>query len=500
MALAPPGRALALAVALLLPPASLAGLAGCSRDGLPAAPAAPGPAAAPGDDGPDILPASRPNILLILVDELRADALSIGGHPFFSSPAIDRIGQEGAWFPRAFVTTSLCAPSRATMLTGRYAHEHGIDSIWEDLPYRTPNFGAQLRAAGYATAWVGKWHLQREALPHPGFERWVSFPGQGSYRDPGLNVDGRWTAHQGHMTDILHGYAEEFLDGGHDRPFLLVLSHLAAHSPWDPPDRFVGMFDGVDLPLPANWGTPPAGSKPGWLGCREFDGEAMQRRIRSYYEHLASVEESTGRLLARLESMGILDDTLVLLVGDNGYQLGEFGLSDKRTAYEPSMGIPILARHPASIAAGTVAAGTLALNLDIASTITHAAGAPRLAGDRGIPLQQQASGARHRPCFLYSYELDWRGPNPLYQCVPTIRAVRTLDWKYIEYSGHRATHAPELYFLAGDPLEMRNFAGLPGYATVQAQLVAEMAELRRELGDVAAPAPARPRGLVLRSP
>lgn len=149
----------------------------------------------------------RPNIVFILIDDLRWDELSIAGHPFIKTPHIDRIGKEGARFRNAFMTTPLCSPSRASFLTGQYAHTHGItDNVDRSAAsHKLATFPLLLHQAGYETAFVGKWHMGNDDKPRPGFDRWVSFKGQGTYRDPDINEDGKSVKPSGYITDILSG-------------------------------------------------------------------------------------------------------------------------------------------------------------------------------------------------------------------------------------------------------------------------------------------------------
>ncbi len=174
---------------------------------------------------------SRPNIVFILVDDLRWDELGIAGHPYLKTPNIDRLGREGAFFPNAFMTTPLCSPSRAGFLTGQYPHTHGIiDNVDRSAAsHRLITFPLLLKEAGYETAFIGKWHMGNDDTPRPGFDRWVSFKGQGSYRDPDFNIDGVSIKGSGYITDLLNGHAVDFIKRRHDKPFLIYLAHKAIH-------------------------------------------------------------------------------------------------------------------------------------------------------------------------------------------------------------------------------------------------------------------------------
>lgn len=435
----------------------------------------------PAEEAP---PATRPNLLLFIVDDMRFDAAGFAGHPVFQSPQMDRLAAEGAVFDDAFVITSLCSPSRATMLTGRYTHEHGVTDIWTDLDPGETTFAGLLRDSGYETAWIGKWHLDRAGAPHPDFDHWISFPVHGRYLDPLLNVDGQVEVAQGHMTDVITDRALAFLELPRDRPFFLAVSHPAVHQPWIPQARFDGLYAGAGIELPATWDDGNPG-KPSYLGCRataETD-EQMRDLVRDYLDLLAGVDESLGLLLDGLQAQGILDDTMVMLIGDNGYLLGEHGMLDKRTAYEPSMRIPLVVRYPRWFGAGTRVADNLALNLDVPVTLLDAAGVPVPTTMRGSSLRALAEGSVVRDEFLYQYFRD-----PQSEITPEIRALRTLDLKYIR---HPDSFEPEeLYDLRNDQDETLNLAGDAAWSDELGQMRQRLDELQADLGDSGPPSAA----------
>ena len=400
-----------------------------------------------------VVAAQPPNLLLILVDDLRADALGHAGHPFFKSPHIDRLAAEGARFADAFVITSLCSPSRATLLTGLYTHEHAVWGIWQRLDPNLPTVPRALRAAGYETAWVGKWHLDATDAPNSDFDHWVSFLGQGSYADPMLNVDGESIRYDGHMTDALTEAALAYLQRPRERPFFLGISHLAAHAPYLAQHRFHGDFDDKTIRAPESAREDRA-LKPAYLECRRTKPEELLRAVRGYFELLSGVDESVGKILAALEQSGELDDTLIVFTSDNGYFLGEHGLSDKRAAYEESIRIPLIVRYPAWFAKSTVVRDNLALNLDVGRTLLDAAGLPPLANMRGHSLRDLAQGSARRDRFYYVYYQENSPDNPRANCTPSLVALRTLTEKLIV---HPLAEEPiEIYDLSEDPHEMRN--------------------------------------------
>lgn len=421
--------------------------------------------------------AKRPNILVILVDDLRWDALSVSGHPFFKSPNIDRIGNEGAIFRNAFVVHSLCSPSRATLLTGAYSHQHGV--INNDIPLKPsiPTVPKILQAAGYETAFIGKWHMGSvTAHPQPGFSRWVSFKGQGSYIDPELNVDGKTLNAQGHMTDILTDFTLEFLSKDRAAPFFAVLSHIAVHDPLTVQERFVGKYEKENVTLPVSYGEDPS-EKPEFLRCRSFRNDSLlTNKVKRYFETLDGIDECVGKLLDKLSEKGILDETLIVFTSDNGYFFGEHNLVDKRMAYEESMRVPLLVRYPNWFKVSAVFPRLLALNLDIAPTLLEAAGIAAPASMQGVSLRKLANGEAQRQSFLYEYFYI-----PRESCTPTMRAVRTQNYKYVTYFD--TTQTEELYDLIKDPIEMRNLIKDSTYTAVLQRLRFQLDSLRVATGD-----------------
>jgi N-acetylglucosamine-6-sulfatase len=423
------------------------------------------------------LNSSPPNILIILVDDLRADALGVTGHPFFKSPNIDRIAKEGVLFQNAFVVHSVCSPSRATLLTGLYTHHHRVFENNIPLDPRLSTVPKILQASGYETALIGKWHMgYNDDQPKPGFNRWVSFFGQGKYLDPLINVDGRQIQATGHMTDILTDYALEFLGRDRQQPFFLILSHKAVHDPFTAQPRFSGQYKNANIVLPQTWGENLS-TKPAFLEeyGRFFSNLDFKKRTQWYYECLAGVEESVGKILAKLAEKKTLDSTLIIFIGDNGYMLGEHNLSDKRLAYEESIRIPLFVRYPKWFTPGS-RANTMALNLDVAPTLLEAAGIGAARNLPGISLQKLASGEVKRNNFLYQYFFD-----PITSMVPPIRAIRTHDYKYITYADFNATN--ELYDLRNDPIEKNNLIDNPAFAPILRRLRFQLDSLRLAAGD-----------------
>jgi len=429
--------------------------------------------------------AARPNLVFIYTDDQRWDAMSCAGHPFLKTPNMDRIAREGVRFRNAFVTLPLCSPSRASFLTGQYAHTHRVttNANNSDLSRQLSTFPRLLQQAGYETAFVGKWHMGNDDSPRPGFDRWVSFRGQGVYNDPPLNIDGQATKAQGYMTDILADHAVGFLRRAHAKPFLLYMGHKAVHGPFTPAERHKDLYSTEPIPCPPsikdNLEGKPALRRP--AGEKQYTPEVQaqlrgpnENLIRNQLRCLAAVDESVGRVLAALEETGQLDDTLVIFTSDNGYFWGEHGLGDKRAAYEESIRIPMVVRYPKLIRARAVRDDAV-LNIDVAPTLLEVAGAPPAPAMQGrsmLPLLQGRSGGWRRS-FLAEYFHE-----PQFPRVPSWQAVRTDRWKYIRYT--ELKDMDELYDLKADPYEMRNLVADPKAAGALRQMRAELEELVRQ--------------------
>lgn len=419
----------------------------------------------------------RPNIVLFLVDDLRYDVLGASGGTVFASPNIDRIAHEGAIFEKAFVVTSLCSASRATVLTGLHTAEHGVRNICTTLDLSRKTIAGALRDSGYRTAWIGKWHLAGDARPHPDFDRWVSFVAQGAYVDPRLNEDGVDVQTTGHMTDLLTERTVQFLQTHPvGQPYFLGVSHLAVHVPYVPQERFAGAYADAVITLGPGH-EDDLSDNPLFLGCRQWDRDPVEA-TREYLAMLAGVDDSMGQILAALEARGDLDNTLFVFTSDNGYLLGEHGLGDKRAAYEESIRIPLFVRFPAWFTAGTRANASMALNLDLGITLLAAAQIAPLAGMRGIDLREQASGATIRDRFLYVYQQDLC-TTELARCTPTLRAIRTFEHKLVRLP--RGTEN-ELFDLVNDPYELTNLNREPQYTALRDSLGLQLTALELEYG------------------
>jgi N-acetylglucosamine-6-sulfatase len=420
-------------------------------------------------------PATRPNIVFIIVDDLRFNALSCMGHPFLKTPHIDRIAAEGALFQNAFVTTPLCSPSRASFLTGRYAHAHGVvgnGNRGEAISHKLVTFPLLLDETGYDTAYVGKWHMGDDDSPRPGFDRWVSFKGQGAYENPVFNVDGQQVHAEGYVTDLLTDYAVEFVRQARAKPFVLYLAHKAVHANFTPAPRHAAMF--ADQPIPRTSGAQDTlEGKPvlrRTLPRPEKAGEHPGLKddiVRRQLAAVLAIDEGVGRLLEALEQSEQLDNTLIIFTSDNGFFWGEHGLGDKRAAYEESIRVPLLMRYPPLLPRNTTI-DEIVLNVDIVPTLLELAGAaiPEDVHGRSVLSLLKGDTDDWRTSFLAEYF------GPVHERVPRWQAVRTARWKYIHYPDFDGMD--EIYDLAADQYEMTNLVKEPTAA-------AQIAELRTEL-------------------
>ena len=446
------------------------------------------------------------NVVFILSDDHRYDAMSFMGHQFAQTPHMDAMARDGVHLKNAFVTTSLCSPSRASILTGLYTFRHRVIDNNRLVPEGTLFFPQYLQKAGYATAFIGKWHMGGDTdEPRPGFDRWVSFRGQGNYLPPNpnytLNVDGKRVKQKGYITDELTDYAVDWLDEQKpsEKPFFLYLSHKAVHANFTPPERHAGKLDDVPFERPATEKVTAEDEahKPRWVRDQRNSWHGVdfpyhsELNIEQYYkrysEALMGVDDSIGRVVAQLEKMGIADETVVIYMGDNGFMFGEHGLIDKRVAYETSIRVPMLMRCPELFEGGTTVEKVVA-NIDIAPTVMEAMGlqkAPHMDGASFISLAQGKNVA-WRDYFLYVYYWEKNFPQS-----PTVFALRGDRYKYITYYG--LWDADELYDLDADPTESKNLWHDPKHGDTVKRMETRLYDMMDELGGMEIPLNA-PRG------
>jgi len=417
------------------------------------------------------------NMIFILVDDLRYDGMGfLQGE--VKTPNIDRLAREGTYFPNTVVTTSLCSPSRATILTGETTRNHRVvdnnNSSEEGLVF----FPSYLQKAGYQTAFFGKWHMgQNSDAPRPGFDKWVSFLGQGVYfPNPRttLNVDGKTVPQKGYITDELTDYAVQWLQKERDpnKPFFLYLSHKAVHTDPLPAPRHAHQYDNTVFRLPASAANTQKNyrGKPLWVynqrntwhGIDFFYNSDMKMTdyLKSYYATLSAVDDSLGRLLAYLKDNDLEQSTMVVFTSDNGFLIGDHGLIDKRNAYEGSVRIPMVVYAPGLVPAGVKNPGRIR-TLDFAPTfldVAHVPSPPQFEGQSALPLMTGAVATQdwHPGDFVYEYYWEWNFP-----MTPTTFAIERDRVKYIQY--HGIYDLEELYDLDKDPDEMHNLIDDPSY-------------------------------------
>jgi N-acetylglucosamine-6-sulfatase len=447
---------------------------------------------------------SSPNIVVILVDDLRWDDIGVAGHPFVQTPNIDRLAREGTRFLNAFATTPLCSPSRAALLTGQHAHTNGIidNTARDSASHRLSTFAVPLERAGYQTAFFGKWHMGNDDTRRPGFTHWVAMKGQGEALNPKLNVDGERLEANGYVTDVLTDYVKRFLLRTRGRPFLVFLAHKALHpnvmqrddgsvvalqnqsGGFIPAERHRGRYAQSVVPRRQN-ALQPIVRKPALL--RTIDSlpplapgtGTPEKDIRDRLEMLLAVDESTGQIVQLLREMNVLDNTVFVFTSDHGYFYGEHGLNEeRRLAYEETARIPLIIRFPRLARPGSTPA-QLVQTIDLAPTLLELAGVADTVKRQGrslVPLLNGTAPAWRSSILLeyYSDRVFPRIRNMGYQ------AVRTERYKYIHYL--ELERMDELYDLENDPFEMDNIIDSPRGRAVLPEVQAELARLQRETG------------------
>ncbi len=446
------------------------------------------------------IPGTQPrNIVFILVDDQRFDALSCMGHPFLKTPAADSIARNGVMFRKAYVTTSLCSPSRASFLTGLYAHTHRVvdnrTPVSPDLVF----FSEYLREAGYVTAFIGKWHMgSSDDNPRRGWDYWVSFRGQGNYfpklrngKIAQLNVNGKRAPQTKYITDELTDYAIDWLKSRKDtkQPWLLYLSHKAVHHDFSPAPRHKGKYAHVKIPPPPTTkGTKLDALRPMWARNQRnswhgaefpFHGTLGKTEdiYRRYCEAMLAVDESTARVLDYLREAGLLDSTLVIYMSDNGHLWGEHGLIDKRTAYAASVRVPLLMQCPDILPRNTTV-DKIAANIDIAPTILQAAGLRPPAHYQGrslLPLARGEKVADWREDLIYEYFWERWAPS-----TPTLHALIGERYKYVRPYG--LWDLAELYDMEKDPNELTNLINHPAHKKRGLEMDERLFALLKETG------------------
>ncbi len=459
----------------------------------------------------------RPNIIMIVVDDMRWDEYSAIGHPFLETPNIDRLVEQGAMFNNAYQVVPLCSPNRASILTGQYPSRHGVvDNVARNkASHQLALFAKDLQKAGYETAHIGKWHMGNDPTPRPGYDHWVCLPGQGRTVNPVLYEDGKLDTIQGYVTDVLTDKMIDFISGTGDKPFFAYLGHKAIHPDLKQLDnggidfnsqpqfiaasRHQGQYKDAVFERRANAiedyqdidpstvigkalttkSTDPAITEQ--FGNELLDHFSSDKTIRDRSEMLLAVDEGLGRILETLEEMGSLDNTFILFTSDNGYFYGEHGLSiERRLPYEEAVKTPLLVRFPPLIDGG----------IDIDEFVVSIDYAPTALGLAGVPIGNQIQGRSILP-LLWDDKEGWRSSflmeyysyeNPMPWLIDTdYKALRTARYKYIHWFRHQGKN--ELYDIIDDPYEMKNLINRPDLKETIQELEALLSkEVARSFG------------------
>ena len=417
----------------------------------------------------------KPNFLFVYTDDQRWDAMGVvqreqgerARFPWFQTPNMDRLAAEGVRFRNAFVTLSLCSPSRAAFLTGRYNHLNGVANNHTPFPANSVTYASLLRAAGYATAYIGKWHMDSQRGQRPGFSYSASFIGQGQYRDCPFQVNGQPTATTGWVDDVSTDYAIQFLKEHRDQPFCMAIGYKACHGPCQPPERAKDRFSNATARPVPSVGLPAifrAGTTVKPAEAKAF----MPATNPNYFRCISAADDDLGRLLKTLDDLGLAENTVVIFSSDNGYYKGEHRLGDKRSVYDESLRIPLIVRYPKLVAKPKML-DEMVLNIDLAPTLLDLA---------GLPAPTQMQGRSWRP-LLTGQTTDWRKAflaeyfmENQFPTTPTIVAVRTTDAKLIKYPGHEQW--TELFDLAHDPYETKNLVADPAHKELLTRMQAEL--------------------------
>ena len=452
---------------------------------------------------------ARPNVVVVNCDDLRWDCLGCTGHPHLQTPHIDRLAREGVNFRNMFCTTSFCSPSRASILSGLYAHAHGVTSNFIEYPEDLESFPRVLQSEGYDTAYIGKWHMgEKNDSPRPGFNWFVTHKGQGKYFDTEFNINGeRREVVKGYYTRVVTDMSIEWLkrDRG-DKPFLLMIGQKAPHSFYFPEPKYQHAFDHVAVRYPHS--AFQLDDKPKWITQRlntwhgiygplfdwrkDFPDDrpeavsAFENMTRAYWGTILSIDDSVGRLIAFLEGAGQFDNTIFIVMGDNGLLNGEHGMVDKRTMHEASIRIPMVLRYPGAVSLEKARdISEQVLTVDVAPSILDLCHAPALKDIHGSSFAQllrEGSNPDWRKGWVYYYNYEKQFPY-----TPNVRGIRTDRWKYIRYphgDGSPDRHMAELYNIEEDPMERRNLIADPKQkgriAELQGALSAELKALGLE--------------------
>ncbi|SDF18993.1 Arylsulfatase A [Pricia antarctica] len=435
----------------------------------------------------------RPNVIVIDVDELRWDGLGITGHPFVKTPNIDRIAREGMVMENSFVVTPICGPSRGSILTGQYAHTNG--SYKNTVPYgynqTLTTYPMLLQAAGYKTCFIGKWETGKNAdiTPHPGFDRWFCTGPNRAYKmDPTVNVDGVQTEFKGHATDISSDEAVRFIKQNKNGPFSVLLMPRSVHTSYGTEnllaaERNRNLYKDVPI-VRAKSANAPIVRQPALQDVEMTP--PTDEDIRNISRMLVDIDDGVGRILKTLEEENLLDKTMIIFTGDNGFFFGEHGFTEKRAPYEESIRVPFFVRYPPLVKAGSTSEVSI-LNIDVAPTILSLAGVPvpkNVQGRSFLPVFAGGNLNKPRKALLFEfypeyYGLKTRGKGE--GGIPAWKAVRTDTWKYISWT--EIPDMDELYNLKDDPFEVNNLIQDGEYLLIVEKMKKELDEQKKMYDD-----------------
>lgn len=457
---------------------------------------------------------------MILTDDHASHAIGAYGSVVNTTPRIDEIARDGWLLKNCFATNALCSPSRASILTGTYSHVNGVTTLETPIDASQPTWISELRAAGYRTAVVGKWHLGDGDGHNPeGFDYWDVLIEQGEYHNPTfLSVEGL-RVEKGYATDIITDLALQWVDGLEgDDPWCVLVWHKAPHRPWEPDEAHQGLYaDPVPVPetFTDDYSTRTSSARRAAMRIAEhltsedlketppedldYRGLALwkyQRFMQDYLECVASVDDNVGRVTDWLRARGELEDTLLMYSSDQGFFLGDHGWFDKRFMYEESLRMPLLLSYPRRLPAGGVYEG-ITTNVDLAPTILEVAGVPAPAWMQGRSfwgdlVGEAAAGHGLEPPAEGMYYRYWENDD-VHHHAPAHYGYRTSRYKIIYFyndglglPGTGPSTYPgewELYDLERDPEELANVYADPAYSEVRADMVGKLREAQRALGD-----------------
>ena len=431
-----------------------------------------------------------PNVIFVLSDDLRWDCMGVAGHPFLKTPNIDRIANEGIRFSNAFCTSSLCSPSRASFLSGLYAHGHQVINNFTEFPSNITSYPQRLHDAGYQTAYIGKWHMgEGNDEKRPGFDYWASHKGQGQYYDTPFNIDGQRQVLKGYYSHVVTNLTTDWLKKAR-RPFSLTLGHKAPHGLWIPEAEVRARLrqrarSGSPRPRHPDLARPTGSPGASRRGTASMDRCTARTTSTSSSARITRRScrwtTASARSTTRCASIGELDNTIFLFAGDNGFLLGEHASIDKRTMWEESIRIPLLVRFPEGIREARVV-DRMVLNLDVAPSVLDFCGAPALPNIHGASFRSLTQGrdSPWRTSWMYEYNFEKEFPY-----TPNVRGVRTDEWSYMHYpngEGLPDTEKAELYNIKTDPLQKNNLIDAPEAQDKLAELRTELQKIQRETG------------------